>query len=242
MTTENQAQIGNEFSQAASEWQKMREYYGYSEIRAASKAALANLKTVAPQFGEPDDYFKTVRSRTHIDLFVPQSVLFYKPGEQHGEVYRMLSGWYMLPKETGGYEYLGRRWKSLEHAYQASKFFKTDLRIVDKIQKAHIPKVAKLTSGKYPEAIRSDWTDMREMAMLGATLAIADQFEPIHSLLESTGQAVLIEDSMQDATWGRGVDFEGGSGLGRTWMMTREIMRMGCQKEVQQHIEPLILS
>ncbi len=242
MTTENQPQTGKEFSRIAQEWHKMRDYYGYNEIQAATQAALANLKAVAPQYGDPADYFKSVRSQQHIGMFDPPVALFYKPGEQHGEVYRMLSGWYMLPKQTGGYEYLGRVWKSLEHAYQSSKFFKTDISIVDKIQKAHIPKVAKMTSGKYPEAIRPDWNDMKEMAMLGATLAIADQFDPIRELLEFTGQAVLIEDSMSDATWGRGKDFEGGSGLGRTWMMTREIMRMGCQKDVQHQIEPFILS
>jgi len=242
MTIENQAQYDNELSHTAAEWQRMRNCYGYKEIQAASQAALSNLKAVAPQYGEPADYFKAVRSQQHIGMFDPPVALFYKPGEQHGEVYRMLSGWFMLPKETEGYEYMGRRWKSLEHAYQASKFMVTDETIAEKIRKAHIPKVAKMTSGKYPELIRPDWNDMKEIAMLGATLAIADQFDPIRELLELTGQAVLIEDSMQDATWGRGVDFEGGSGLGRTWMMTREIMRMGCQKEVQQHIEPLILS
>ena len=235
--TENPFEIKQleSLSEAAQAWHELRRNYGYEQIYQASEQALAGLALVATDCGPGPDHFVDIRQEQHINMFDLPTALFFKPSDKFGEVYGIFSGWFRVP---AGYQYLGRNYRSLEHAYQASKFMRTSPALAQEIHEAKYPIKAKLIGRKEDNLplIRTDWDEMKEMAMLAPAIAILHQHAPIRELLLSTGDAAIVEDTYGDPYWGRGPDFQGLNGLGRTWMMAREIIRLEKGVEVIQSI------
>ena len=239
--TENPFEIKQleSLSEAAQAWHELRRNYGYEQIYQASEQALAGLALVATDCGPGPDHFVDIRQEQHINMFDLPTALFFKPSDKFGEVYGIFSGWFRVP---AGYQYLGKNYRSLEHAYQASKFVRTSPAVAQEIHEAKYPIKAKLIGRKEDNLplIRTDWDEMKEMAMLAPAIAILHQHAPIRELLLSTGDAAIVEDTYGDPYWGRGPDFQGLNGLGRTWMMAREIIRLEKGVEVIQSICPHI--
>lgn len=215
-------------------WDQIKRRFGYDEITFQSTQVLAHLKEVASYMPNKLEPFYEVRKKEHRNSFFEPAILFFKPSTYHEEVYRQLSGWYLLPQAI---KYKGSDWRSLEHVYQSSKFSITDQQYATRIHDVSLPRTAKEIGSRNLLGKRSDWEEVKELAMLGGTIAIAAQNSSVASLLDLTEEVTLVEDSPYDAYWGRGSDFNGKSALGNTWMLTREIMRQKAYKEVIESIE-----
>ena len=215
-------------------WLAIQEEYKYQEIREKSDLTLARLSLIAPQYGPPEDPFLEVRQRRHDrDL---GAALFLRPAKSHGEYYGPLSGWYIT---LDGFFYAGTTSKTIEHIYQATKFARDFPDIAREVHSKERPRDVKATAAKeeYRSLIRSDWDQVKEMAMLGPALAIATQSPQVAATLaEVHPDAVIVEDAKKDSFWGRGEDFSGGNGLGITWMLARNIIERGDAKSLQEEI------
>lgn len=138
-----------------------------------------------------------------------EKVLFYSEHDQ-------LSNFYREP-----FIWQGKEWQSAEHAYQAAKFFNTDLAIAETIRTALTPAEAKLLSKKHRDQRDPNWTEQKLVVMEDILRAKLRQDEPLRAMLIATGECELIEDSPDDGYWGRGSDGRGENHLGKLWMKLR---------------------
>lgn len=226
---------------------RMQEEYGYAQIKEQSEESLAMLARRAPSVarthseGARDPFFK-VRQGDHMGEFTPPTGLFYYSNSNYDEPLGGFSGWAKHVEGTDadgmpvaeGFCLDGQNWQTVEHYYQASRFFQTAPDIAAKIQAAKTPFVAKKRSHKQENLPnwRQDWVQVRELYMLRAHLALTQSHPGVVAVLEGTGDATLVEDAYSDNIWGRGPEFRGQNLLGRTWMLTRNIRRAGDTRHV----------
>jgi ribA/ribD-fused uncharacterized protein len=119
-----------------------------------------------------------------------------------------------------------------EHAYQALKYFnprgepvRTDLGevIPIKISEARSAHEAKKLGGKFEQYRRKDWSEDVKLANMEFVLREKyAQHEYVRRVLERSVGKVIIENSHQDAFWGRGADWTGMNMLGKLWMKIRD--------------------
>lgn len=102
----------------------------------------------------------------------------------------------------------GESYPTVEHAFQAAKSLDVDER--KKIRDAKTPKEAKRLGRKVN--LRHDWEEIKFTVMY---FLVAQKFnqEPFRSLLESTENLPIYEDSPFDKVWGTGE--KGGIGTGK---------------------------
>jgi len=116
----------------------------------------------------------------------------------------------------------GRLWQTSEHAYQASHFFKTAPKLVEKIFKARSAheayKIAKMNVGRAPK----DWGKKKLKIMESIVRAKLKQNPYIMHKLLQTGKRKIVEDSPKDNFWGGGLDRNGRNELGKIWMKLRD--------------------
>jgi ribA/ribD-fused uncharacterized protein len=129
--------------------------------------------------------------------------------------YRWLSNFYPVEIEWEGLVY-----RSVEHAYQAAKFYDVDFRqyIQSFIKASNAKKAARLRS------VRPDWQQVKLDIMYELTLR-KFQKEPLRSLLLATENAYLEEtNTWNDTFWGvcNGV---GENNLGEILMLVRHKLR-----------------
>lgn len=116
----------------------------------------------------------------------------------------------------------GRLWQTSEHAYQASHFFETSPKLVEKIFKAkcahEASKIANMNANKAPR----DWEE-KKVAIMEDIVRHKLKQNPyvLHKLLQ-TGNRKIIEDSPKDDFWGWGEKRNGRNELGKIWMKLRE--------------------
>lgn len=117
----------------------------------------------------------------------------------------------------------GKRYPSVEHAYQACKT--TDPAEKETIRKASSPGKAKRLGKKVH--LRPDWSEIKVRTMAYLVLAKFSQNSALKDLLLDTGNAILEEGN----TWGDtfwGLDIRTGQGrnmLGKILMRVREKLR-----------------
>lgn len=122
-------------------------------------------------------------------------------------------------------EISGRTWKTVEHFYQAMKT--NDVGQQKAIQDAESPGQAKRLGQKV--LLRPDWEEIKQVVMLTA-LRVKFADEPYRSMLLSTGERPIYEDSPYDKIWGTGVRGHVGEGqnlLGKLLMRVRQELRDG---------------
>ncbi|RIK41316.1 MAG: hypothetical protein DCC57_18980 [Chloroflexi bacterium] len=217
--------------------------FGYATLQTANLVALNTLRQAAPLFGSPPDPFYALRKRPHQHEFNPPVVLFLNPSERRQEVYRAFSGWAVhTHADTNaartGFDLDGLPWQSVEHAYQAAKYIGVNAAWVGEVRAAPRPRDAKVIGRVY--APRPDWEEIKQIAMLRALLATALAHPAVAALLTQTAGAVLVEDSYQDAVWGRGPDFHGQNLLGLTWMLARIILEQQRAAIWLEQTQPLV--
>jgi N-glycosidase YbiA len=114
-------------------------------------------------------------------------------------------------------------WPTVEHYYQAQKFFATER--IELIRITSSPAEARKLGREKGHPIRPNWDDIRDDVMFEALLAKFRQHPEIATVLLSTGDALLVEDNPFDSYWGCGRDGNGKNRLGLCLMKVRELLR-----------------
>ncbi|MBI3407968.1 MAG: NADAR family protein [Planctomycetes bacterium] len=142
---------------------------------------------------------------------------FYRTGDEHG----YLSNFTPYPIELNG-----KRWPTSEHCFQAQKFSGTEHEEAIRIEKS--PMVAARMGRDRKKPIRPDWESRKDDIMRDAVRAKFGQHAELRKKLLATGEAVIVEHTVQDAYWGDGGDGSGKNMLGKILMEVREeLARLG---------------
>lgn len=120
------------------------------------------------------------------------------------------------------FEYEGRRFPTVEHAYQAYKFITTDMELFNKIADCNSPGVAKSIAHQNLDKVRSDWEDIKVPLMERLIRCKMEQNPYVRKKLLETKNATICEDSLDDYFWGIGREGGGANMLGKLWMKIRK--------------------
>lgn len=124
-----------------------------------------------------------------------------------------------------GFENEDGYWPTVEHYFQAAKFAGEDHKEYrEKIRTCGSPKYAKTLGQTRKISIRADWEEVKEDVMLYA-LRRKFTHPKLKSILLSTKNRELIEDSPHDKYWGRGPNYKGKNRLGALLMQVREELK-----------------
>ena len=135
--------------------------------------------------------------------------------------YRWLSNFFVH-----AFQYDGRLWDTVEHAFQASKAKHPD--DYTAISEATTPGRAKRLGRKVE--LRDDWEDVKVGILTDIVTAKFEQNEALRSMLLSTMDAELVEgNNWHDNFWGNCTcdkckDIEGENWLGNVLMSIRHIL------------------
>ncbi len=120
----------------------------------------------------------------------------------------------------------GKRWPTTEHYFQAQKFLDSGDR--ESVRRAKSPMLAARMGRDRKRKLRRDWESVKVNVMRKAVWAKFSQHQGIGNLLESTGEASLVEHTSNDSYWGDGGDGRGENMLGRILMEARSKLRSGA--------------
>jgi ribA/ribD-fused uncharacterized protein len=117
-------------------------------------------------------------------------------------------------------DFEGRRFPCSEYAYQFAKPNKPA--ITEWLMAAPTPRLcASAAHGLLRYDVVSDWSTLKFSRMRAVLLAKFGQHPRLAHVLLSTGDALLVEASRTDATWGLGANGKGSNMLGRMLMELR---------------------
>jgi N-glycosidase YbiA len=113
----------------------------------------------------------------------------------------------------------GKSWFTTEHYFQAMKFEgepdETEIRL------AKSPMIAARMGRSRKRPLRRDWESVKERIMLEALRAKFTQHDDLRAILLATGDAKLVEHTVNDRYWGDGGDGSGKNRLGILLMQVR---------------------
>lgn len=128
--------------------------------------------------------------------------------------YRFLSNFWLCPVEFEGLVY-----PSAEHAYQAAKTFRPDIR--EAFSEINSPSEVKKLGGQI--SIRPDWDDMKIHVMRRVVEAKFEQNPDLMEKLLATKPNLLIEgNTWGDRFWGESPVGNGRNELGKILMAIRD--------------------
>lgn len=150
------------------------------------------------------------------------AILFWAVWDRENKAYHpygYLSNFAPYPFTVDGILY-----RTSEHYYQSRKFMNT----VDSMAviQAKTPKEAALLGRSPSSELRYDWAGVKDNIMREAVGYKFAAHPNLASLLLSTGDEELIEDSPIDWYWGWGKDHTGKNMLGKILMEERRNLRM----------------
>lgn len=114
-------------------------------------------------------------------------------------------------------------WNTTEHYFQAQKFAGTRYETIVRKSKGPGQAAKNGRNRKYP--LRRDWESVKENIMYDAIKAKFTQHKNLQSILLSTGDAKIIEDSPVDYYWGCGKNGNGKNRLGVLLMRLRKELK-----------------
>lgn len=117
----------------------------------------------------------------------------------------------------------GKTWPTLEHYFQAQKFAGTTHE--QAVRQAKSPMVAAHMGRSRKRPLRRDWEAVKDDIMREALRAKFQQHAELKTLLLSTGEARLIEHTVNDRYWGDGGDGAGKNRLGQLLVELRAELR-----------------
>lgn len=120
----------------------------------------------------------------------------------------------------------GLIWPSSEHYFQAAKFFNEEIRA--KIRQLNSAMDAATEGRKRSNNIREDWDEIKIDVMRRAIKAKFFQHHDIMQKLLATGEAKLIEHTINDNFWGDGGNGTGKNMLGVLLMELRQNLENIC--------------
>jgi len=145
---------------------------------------------------------------------ITEPIKFYSTGDEYGE----FSNFAAYPIKLGA-----KMWPTSEHYFQAMKFKdKTDQ---EEIRKANSPMLAARMGRDRKRTLRRDWESVKVNVMREAVLAKFTQHDELKTLLLATGEAKIIEHTVNDDYWGDGGDGKGKNMLGQILMQVRANLR-----------------
>ncbi|XP_057519414.1 riboflavin biosynthesis protein PYRR, chloroplastic-like [Amaranthus tricolor] len=152
-------------------------------------------------------------------------ISFYKTWDAYGCFSNFSSHPIKLPDEGGNYSI----WSSVEHYYQAHKFYGVQDQIArdcfETIKSSNSPEKAAIIGRKLqkqrPDLVRDDWESAKADVMYRALKCKFSTYPHLKSILLSTGGSILVEGSQKDLFWGCGRDGNGLNYLGRLLMQLR---------------------
>lgn len=117
----------------------------------------------------------------------------------------------------------GKIWSTTEHYFQAQKFRGTPYE--NKIRKASTPMQAAQLGRSRKVKLRPDWERVKDSIMFDAVRAKFTQHKELKELLLSTGDAKIIEHTVNDSYWGDGGNGKGKNMLGKILMKVRKELK-----------------
>ena len=121
----------------------------------------------------------------------------------------------------------GKVWPTSEHYFQAQKFAGTEH--AEAIRKTRSPMNAARMGRDRKKPLRRDWEAVKDDIMRDAVRAKFTQHPELLSLLLATGDAQLVEHTVNDSYWGDAGDGSGKNMLGRILMDLRDQLRQETQ-------------
>lgn len=170
--------------------------------------------------GWPPDPNIDNKVKTELEAHIPAVANFF--GQNECALF-YVGQWYCFDNFSAfAINWRDRNWSTVEHAYQASKFNNPE--VVEQIWRATSAHEAKKIANdpQNNHLIRSDWENVKHVIMKEILLAKLDQHPYVQKKLRESRGMMLVEDSHQDAHWGRGRNWDGKNWLGRIWMEIRE--------------------
>lgn len=120
----------------------------------------------------------------------------------------------------------GEIWPTSEHYYQAQKFWGTrDHHLCQQIQQASSPELATVIGRNPIHIVRKDWHELKTTIMYKVVFTKFKSHADLKTLLLSTGEELIIENSPTDSYWGCGPDGLGQNQLGKVLMQIRQELR-----------------
>lgn len=114
----------------------------------------------------------------------------------------------------------GKHWPTTEHYFQAMKFEGTPHQ--EDIRRAKTPAEAANLGRSRKHPLRKDWESIKDRVMRKALVAKFTQHDDLRAILLGTGNALLVEHTVNDSYWGDGGDGSGKNRLGQLLMSVRE--------------------
>ena len=111
-------------------------------------------------------------------------------------------------------------WPTSEHYFQAMKF--QDPSLQENIRKESSPGTAARMGRDRNKPLRKDWEEVKDDVMRKVVKAKFEQHPDIMEILLSTGDATLVEHTVNDAYWGDDGDGFGKNMLGKILMEVRD--------------------
>ena len=139
---------------------------------------------------------------------------FYSVGGEYGEFSNFAAYPINLKK---------KKWPTTEHYFQAQKF--QDKAYQEKIRKSNSPGLAAKLGRDRKQKLRRDWESVKVSVMREALDAKFSQHEDLTELLLNTGDAKVVEHTVNDRYWGDGGNGSGKNMLGQLLMKVREQLK-----------------
>lgn len=154
-----------------------------------------------------------------------QPVLFYKTIDPFG-CFSNFSRHPLFVRE--------KTWPTSEHYFQARKF--DDDHVQRLIRKAESPMTAAQLGRSREYPLRTDWEAVKDDVMREAVRLKVSQHADVRDTLLSTGQADIIEHTVNDSYWADGGDGSGKNMLGKILMEIREEWRASEPFDEASHL------
>ncbi len=146
-----------------------------------------------------------------IDILSMNTINFYKVADKFGEFSNFYPAQIYLKE---------KKWPTVEHYFQAMKFEGTVYEEEIRNTVRAIDVAAQGRNRSLP--LRADWEQVKNDIMLEALRAKFTQHKALQDILLSTGNALLVEHTANDAYWGDAGDGTGKNMLGILLMKVRE--------------------
>jgi len=123
------------------------------------------------------------------------------------------------------FELEGKTWPTVEHYFQAMKFFETNPQYSEKIRAATSPKQARKLGRKHFKKLRTDWGKVKRVIMTRAVYTKCRTYSDVANALLETGDSKIMEASQYDYYWGCGRDRRAENVYGQVLMDVRAKLR-----------------
>jgi N-glycosidase YbiA len=142
------------------------------------------------------------------------AIYFYRVEDEYGEFSNFSRHSFSLE---------GHKWKTSEHYFQAQKFVGTPH--YGEVMRASSPGEAARAGRDRKRPLRKDWESVKDGVMMKALRAKFAAYPELVTLLLSTNEEALIENTTNDYYWGCGTDGTGKNMLGRLLVKLREELK-----------------